>query len=657
MDNEPLQVTFDMDFVSTALFLLVIGWVSGRLLGVKRGFWRALFAGLIGLLAGYALVYAQFGDLDTLSDPDDLVRLGVGFVGYVLLVTMLASIVIEAILRPKHGKKRSLLRSPPRPFRWIGAKFALVQRLWQIAMAARRNGLVGRKYASRAALATPEGARALRLTLEECGGMFIKFGQIAAGRDDLLPSTVTSELAELRTAVKPLPPDVVHEVLAAELADAYETAFEWFDDEPLAAASIGVTHRARLRDGQDVIVKIQRPRIDEIVDRDGRVLLWGARQLERGSDSARALGIVDLAQELINSVSQELNFNREAANNAAMRRHSNEEDGVAFPEVFQLLTTRRVLVMEEVRGAPVSDQAAVDAVPVERRVLADRLLRSFLDQVLHDGVYHADPHPGNILIDSSGELWFIDYGAVGHLDPITIEALQQMAIGFTLRDPGVLARAVRRIAGGAGESLDIPSLEFDMGQVLTQVEGEGFGPTAIAEVVHVLRRHDVKVPTALTVLGRSAVTLEGTLREISSGYRMATEAQRLIGAEPAPGTVQEIAQQELLRALPSLRPLPQLTEDVGLQLRSGRLGLQIERYAGKDRIHIDQWLDRVIWATLGMAGLIGSALILIASELAAEEGGGLYLRVIGFVGLVASSAMQMRTIARVLKRRSPEDVG
>ncbi|MFN8125160.1 MAG: AarF/UbiB family protein [Candidatus Nanopelagicales bacterium] len=656
MDNGDVQVTFDFDFVSVALFLFVIGWITGRLLGVKRGFWRAFFAGLVGLMAGYALVYFQFGEIEDYNDLGEWARLGVGFLGYVLLVTMLTSIVIEAILRPRQGRSRRI--RIPHPFRWIRQKLALVQRLWQIAMAARRNGLVGRKYASRAALATPEGAHALRMTLEQCGGMFVKFGQIAAGRDDLLPAPVTAELGELRTAVTPLPPEVVHQVLRQELGDAYDSTFAWFDDQPLAAASVGVTHRARLADGRDVIVKIQRPRIDEIVERDGRVLLWSARQLERGSDSARSLGIVDLCQELLASVTDELDFTREAKNNAAMRRHAGQTPGVEFPEVIEVLTTRRMLVMDLVTAEPVSDSPAVDAAPMPRRELADRLLSSFLDQVLHDGVYHADPHPGNILIDSDGVLWFIDFGAVGHIDPITIEALQQMAIGFSLRDPGMLARAVRRLAGGNAEDLDIPSLEFDMGQVLTQVEGGGFGPAAIAEVVHVLRRHQVRVPRALTVLGRSAVTMEGTLREVSSGYSMSEEAQRLVRAEPTPGTPQDLAQQELLRALPSLRPLPQLTEDIALQLRSGRLGLQIERFGGEDSQRVDQWLDRILWAGMGMTGLIGSAMLLIAGALIPpEDGAGMYLRVIGFVGLVVSSAMQMRTIARVLQRRDPQDVG
>jgi len=651
-ESHDLFVT--LDFVGLVLFLVAIGWLTGRILGVRRGFFRAVLAGLIGYGAGFAYVVSQFGEVEDLNSVEDALALGGGFVGYVLLTTMLASIAIEAILRPRSDRSR---RHLPHPFRWVRRKFALMQRLWQIAAAARRNGLVGRRITSRKALSSPEGARALRLTLEECGGMFVKFGQIAASRDDLLPATVTGELAELRSSVKPLPADEVERVMRRELGEKYDTAFQSIEPEPLAAASIGVTHRAVLISGRRVIVKVQRPQIEEVVRRDSRVLLWGARQLERGSASAKSLGILDLCHELVRGVTEELDFNREAVNDNAMRRNRKPASGVDYPEVFTDLTSKQLLVMAEVQGRPIEDSRAVDATGVPRDVLADRLLASFLGQVLKDGVYHADPHPGNILVDETATMWFIDFGAVGHLDPITLEALQQMAIGFTLRDPGLLARAVRRLAGGEGEALDIPSLEFDMGQVLTQVEGEGFGPAAISSVVHVLHRHEVRVPRALTILGRAAVTMEGTLRELSPGYSMSHRAQKIVADDQGVQNARELLGEEALRALPAMRPLPQITEDLALQLRSGRLTLRAERYSGADRAVVDQWLDRVLWAAIGLGGLLGSAMLLIASQINPAAPAADYLRLIGFGGLVASSAMQMRTVARVLQRRDPKELG
>jgi ubiquinone biosynthesis protein len=484
--------------------------------------------------------------------------------------------------------------------------------------------------------------------------MFIKFGQLAAGRDDFLPPAVTAELGLLRAAVKPLPIATVNEVLASELGENWRDTFEWFDDDALAAASVGVIHEAKMVDGEPVIVKIQRPGIDDMVARDSRVLIWGAKQLERGSPYARSLGIVDLAEELADGVAEELDFTKEASNNQAMRVHRANDVGVKIPLVNQELTTQRVLVMQEVLGKAVSDQAAIDACGVERSELADRLLKSFLDQILGSGVYHADPHPGNVLLDSSGTLWLIDFGAVGHIDPITLEALQQMAIGFTLRDPGMLARAVRRMAGGQVE-LDIPSLEYDMGQVLTQVEDGGFGPAAIGEVVHVLQRHSVRVPRALTVLGRAAVTMESTLREMKPGYSMSAEAPRLVKTTPTLDESEAAVTKEFLRAIPSLRPLPQLLEDIAVQMRSGDLGIRVERFSGKDRVAVDRWLDRVLWTSLAIAGLLGSALILLASAVTSDADVALYLRWIGFLGLVVSTAMQMRVVARVLHRRSTDD--
>lgn len=649
---------WDLVIVVALVFIISIfmGWLSGRILDVNRGLLRAVSAGLVGFVVGFALLRAQVSGDVTIDPETDAVgstQLILGWLAYSLIVSLVASLVIDAMLRPRGRRMRRI----PHPIRAVKSRIAVWSRLLQIGKAARRNGLVGRRMASRSELLGADGARALRLTLEESGGMLVKFGQIASTREDLLPPVLIEELSTLRTSVPGLPPQVVRSVVESELGVPLGEIFAEFDVEPLAAASIGVSHCAVLRDGTPVIVKVQRPDIEESVERDGRVLIWAASKFERQSESARRLGVVALAKELVSGITAELDFTQEAAHNVAMRTARVGDEGVRIPEIYLELTTRRVLVMERVMGEPVSDTAAVDRSGVDRRVLADRLMDSFLGQILGDGVYHADPHPGNILIDAEGNLWFIDFGAVGSIDPVTLEGLQQMALGFTMRDPSILARAVRRIAGPVGESLDIASLEFDIGVVLTDVQGGGFDPTAISEIIRVLNRHGVAAPPALTILGRAILTIDGTLRLIDPDYRMGPAAQarmRRIVEESELNPRDQLAR-ELVRALPALKSLPQVTEDIALQARAGRFTLRVDRFEGPDGRRIERWLNRVLFTVIGTIGLLGSGVVLIAAGMSPNDRIANPLRVIGFVGLFLSATMMMRVVAQILSRRDPDE--
>ena len=648
---------WDFIVVVSIVFLasLFMGWLSARILDVRRGRLRSLAAGVIGFFGGLALLALQIQgnvEIDFENDSNATLLLVITWLGYALIVALVASLVIDAMLRPRRGRSGF-----PRPIRALKARIAVTRRLAHIARIARKNGLIGRRLASRSELLSPETARALRLTLEESGGMLVKFGQIASTRDDLLPPVITEELAELRSSVPGLPFATVRSVVEQELGAPLDAIFISFDEQPLAAASIGVTHRAVLRDGRRVIVKVQRPDVEESVAIDGRVLIGGARSLERRSAAAKRVGVLGLARELVAGITEELDFTREAANNAAMRRARAADEGVDLPEIYADMTTRRVLVMDEVAGAPVSDQAAVDACGAPRAELARHLMDSFLSQILADGVYHADPHPGNVMVDSAGTLWFIDFGAVGWIDPVTLEGLQQMALGFTLRDPSVLARAVRRVAGQAGENIDISSLEFDLGVVLTTLQGGGFDPAAISEIIRVLDRHGVGAPPSLTILARAILTLDGTLRALDPDFRMGPAAQERMGEIVAHQELDPRDQltRELVRALPILRSMPQVGEDLALQARNGRLTLRIDRYSGADGHRVEHWINRILFTAVGVIGLLGSGLVLIAGGLSGNDTVANPLRIIGFVGLFLSAAMMMRVVAQILARRDDDD--
>ena len=648
---------WDLIVIVSIVFLgsLFMGWLSARILDVRRGRLRSLAAGVIGFFGGLALLALQIQgnvEIDFENDSNATLLLVITWLGYALIVSLVASLIIDAMLRPRRGHSGF-----PRPIRAIKARIAVTRRLTHIARIARKNGLIGRRLASRSELLSPETARALRLTLEESGGMLVKFGQIASTRDDLLPPVITDELAELRSSVPGLPFGTVRSVVEEELGAPLDALFISFDEQPLAAASIGVTHRAVLRDGRRVIVKVQRPDVEESVAIDGRVLIGGARSLERRSAAAKRVGVLGLARELVAGITEELDFTREGANNAAMRRARAADEGVDLPEIYADMTTKRVLVMDEVAGMPVSDQAAVDACGVPRAELAKHLMDSFLSQILTDGVYHADPHPGNVMVDGTGTLWLIDFGAVGWIDPVTLEGLQQMALGFTLRDPSVLARAVRRVAGQAGESIDISSLEFDLGVVLTTLQGGGFDPAAISEIIRVLDRHGVGAPPSLTILARAILTLDGTLRALDPDFRMGPAAQERMGEIVAHQELDPRDQltRELVRALPILRSMPQVGEDLALQARNGRLTLRIDRYSGPDGHRVEHWINRILFTTVGVIGLLGSGLVLIAGGLSGNDTVANPLRIIGFVGLFLSAAMMMRVVAQILARRDDDD--
>lgn len=630
-------------------FIIVAGWLSSRLLGVHRGWGRSFVAGLVGWVFGIGI--AAIVENQNVKTTDQLQAVLPLALFFGVLVSMLVGLILDVILKPRADKHHRRLRWLIHPIATAKRRLAPLGRFREILRYARKRGL--QHYASSTKIATPEFARRLRLTLEDCGGMFVKFGQIASTRGDLLPDVITTELAQLQSSARPIDADAVREVVEQELGASVEEEFASFDFTPLAAASIGQTHRAVLKTGEHVVVKVQRPGIEDVVHRDASVLRMAAGVIDRRVEAARQLGVKRLAEELITSLERELDYSIEATSGIAFLEHLEGKEGVAAPLVYPALSTRRVLVMEEIPGVTVADHDAVAAVPEPANTLAVRLLQAFLDQVLREGLYHADPHPGNIFVDPTGRLWFLDFGAVGRLSPLVLESLQEMAIGFQLNDPVVLARATTHLAGGE-QGGDSRALEADIGLVLTEGLGSGsFDPQAMSMMLEVMQRHGLEVPGAMTVLSRALLTLEGTLRTIDPSFNIAHEATRLLPELAGDQTelLQEQLQKEVVRALPSLRTLPSHFEAIATQLRGGRLGVRVERYSGNDRAVVDAWVDRVTFAAIGVLGLLASALLLIAAAIVDKDNDfTTTLQVFGFFGIVVTAVIQMRVVAQILRR-------
>jgi ubiquinone biosynthesis protein len=623
-------------------WIAAIGLLTGRVLGVHIGRWRTFVAAVVGWLVGLIGGAVALGQAH--PDPALIIPLSV-FFGVLAALPIAIALDMVSHGRPGPHRGRRALRHP---VRWVKSVFAPVGRFRELVGNARHENLLHVRYRNPAALASPDLARRVRLVLERSGGMFVKFGQIAATRSDLLPETLTTELAQLHANVARLSHEEVEGVLGTELGEPVEKAFATFDTEPLAAASIGQTHRASLHGGHPVIVKLQRPGIDDIVRRDSAVLSVIARQLDRRVEAARRVGIRDLADELITSIQSELDYGREVAAGLRLAQGHGANGAVRVPVVHPTLSSGRLLVMDEVVGRSVSDDAAVDAAPVERSELSRRLLASFLEQILRDGYYHADPHPGNVLIDSEGNLWLLDFGAVGQIDPVTRDALQGIAAGLSLKDASVLARAVRYLVGD--DEIDMRQLERDLSILLGEVETGGLSPAAMLGVMDVMKRHELRPPRSMLLLSRTLLTLDGTLKTIDREFALASEAQELVARDryDALGSPEEVVRRELVRALPALRTLPEHAETIASQLRSGRLLVKTEHYAGSDQAVVERWLNRVLVVLAGGAGALISTVLLVAGSLSPDRVVRDAMWVLGFAGLTCGTVLLMRTAAQAL---------
>jgi ubiquinone biosynthesis protein len=622
-------------------WIWAINVLMSRVLGVHIGRWRSALAAIIGWFVGLVAGAVALGPHHAngwLIVPSAI------FFG--VLAALPLAIVIDLVTRSTRRRRRGR-RSLLHPVRAVRSVLSPLGRFREVVGNARHENLLHVRYRTAAALASPDLARRVRIVLERSGGMFVKFGQIASTRSDLLPETLTSELSHLQSNVPPVPPDQVTEVLTSELGEPVEQAFETFEATPLAAASIGQTHRAKLRDGRRVVVKVQRPGLDEIVRRDGAVLSFVARQLDQRIESARRIGVRALAEELIGSIESELDYSREAEAGERLRAAA-AEDGVRIPAVYPTLTSDRLLVMDEVLGTPISDQSAIDATPVPRPELARRLLASFLGQILRDGYYHADPHPGNVLIDAEGTLWLLDFGAVGRLDPVTREALQGLALGMSLRDASILARSVRHLVGD--DEMDMRQMERDLSILLGEIEVGGMSPVAMLGVIDVMERHGLRPPRSMLLLSRTLVTLEGTLRTLDPAFNLPTEAQELVKAEQGEDfdNLEELLKKEVIHLLPALRTLPEHAEALATQLRAGRMTVRTERYAGGDRAVVENWLNRIFVLAAGGLGALAAGTVLVAGSLTTVVGVRDALWTLGFGGLTGSAILLFRTVAQAL---------
>ena len=657
-------IVFAVAVLGTSMALVAgLAWASRRLLGLPVGELRALIAGLLGFGVGYLL-----GRSLQAAQPGHLAAFLTVALGVPLIVAMIFLVVAEALVPSG---------TAPRPVDVIvGARRALARsrRYAQLSRIAVRHGL-GPYLRGRPLRPTDQaGGRAelalsLRRALEEGGVTFIKLGQLLSTRRDLLPEEFTSELARLQDQAEPAPWEGVEQVLATSLAAPVAEVFAELDPEPAAAASIAQVHKARLHDGDglgaQVAVKVQRPGIRATVEQDLDILLRMAARLEKRTRWARAVGAVGVAHGFAAAIREELDFRVEARNMAAVaatwpgqQRAVGGGVPVAMPAVHEQLCSEHVLVIEWLDG--VSLQAAgslIDDRGLDRAALTRALLRSMIYQITEGGVFHADPHPGNVLLLTDGRLALLDFGSVGRLDARQRAALQDLVLALGHGDPAALRDALLELVTRP-ESTDEQQLERALGQFMARHLAGGTAAAAdmFTDLFRLAAHFELAVPPEIATVLRALGTLEGTLSLLTPGIDIAGEARRYaadyVAGQLSPAAAPKTAAEELVALLPVLRRLPRRFDRITGALEQGRLSVNVRLLADqRDRQVVTGLTHQFLLTLLAAAsGLIAALLLGIHGGPAVSATVSLY-QVIGYNLLIVAAILALRVLFTIFRNR------
>ena len=451
----------------------------------------------------------------------------------------------------------------------------------------------------------------VRLALEELGPTFVKLGQVLSTRGDLLPPAYANELARLQDSVQPLPADVITRVIEEELGDSVDKVFDSFDLVPLASGSIGQAHAATLPDGTEVVVKVRRPGVAELIEEDLEILQNLAAQAARRWEEAADYDLPGLAHEFARTLRSELDYLAEGRNAERFAENFAGVDDIHIPQVFWETSTTRMLTLERVRGLKVSDLVGLDAAGIDRPALATRATQAVAKMIFDDGFFHADPHPGNLFITPEGQIGLIDFGMVGTVDAEMRDRLGVLLVALTRKDPQRIAGALARLSVTSGP-VDLRRLAADLTPVVDLYDGRPLAQVPIGrlirEVLAAMRRRHLQLPREVSLLLKMVVMVEGMGVSLDPDFHLGEVvgpyASRLVANRYAPTVLARHLAEAGVDAMDIVSQLP-------TQLRR----LQSMLDAGGPEVHLrtaelDALVDRVdVIAERVVVGAVAAAFI------------------------------------------------
>ncbi|RME05270.1 MAG: AarF/ABC1/UbiB kinase family protein [Deltaproteobacteria bacterium] len=423
-------------------------------------------------------------------------------------------------------------------------------------------------------------ARRVFLLLQDLGPTFVKLGQLLSTRPDIVPEAFAEELRKLQDEVPPFPFEAVKETIETDLGVPLDEIFSEFSETPVASASIAQVHHARLKNGEEVAVKVQRPGIEAIMRSDLHILYLLARILEGTIQESGLYTPVAIVREFESALSKELDFINEGMNAERFYVNFQEVERIHVPRIYKEWSSRRVLVMSFLHGRKITDLAGTQ---IDRREVCELLIEATFKQVFIDGFFHADPHPGNILVCEDGSIAMVDFGLAGQLTPEMHRALMQLLTAILTKDAESIARLLYK-GGVTNTRVNLSRMTADIevlldryvGLHLDQLQVERILPDLITLAV----RYKIRVPPEYAIIARAGSTVEGLVRDLYPDMDvmqvLSPYLKKLLAMRYDPARLSSDALKTAMRMITMLDEAPMQLNQILLDLEGGKFRLGIE---------------------------------------------------------------------------------
>lgn len=457
-------------------------------------------------------------------------------------------------------------------------------------------------------------ARRFRLLLADLGPTFVKLGQILSSRPDLLPASFIEELSTLQDAVPPMSAEEMRVQVETALGKPIAEIFGAFDTTPMSSASIAQVHRARTREGDDVVVKVQRPRIAETIRADLDILRYVAMLLEAVVEETGVYTPKGIIEEFDRAIHQELDFENEAKNLRLFLELHKDRPSVVIPKVYDALSKRTVLTMEFVKGVKITE---IDTALHDPRKITELILEESFKQLFVDGVFHGDPHPGNCLVTDDGRLALLDLGLIGRLSRSMQDTLIVLILAISLKDADSVARQLYKV-GVSDTRINLHAFRADINEVLERYAGLRLqdldATNLLRDLLDLAMKYKIRVPKEYALLSRASVAIEGTIRRLYPDMDVLAVAmpyaKKLLYDRFNPGNFSGTTLRALLQLQGFVQDVPTQLSQILMDLEAGKFSVTMRSEDVVDLARNVRWLGVTLFLGMMAGAFIVGAFII-----------------------------------------------